>query len=166
MSYEKINAELGSCHLLIKITLVWACWTKMEFISMCMALRVFLITFAIAWMLDWTKPARVQETIQKKKNLQYQKSKKKKNTEKPVNPTVDDNKSLSESNSAEERAEDDVLPSVAAHGLPNAKNVAIGALNVNSLRKKIGAVQELITNDIDISLRSKLIKIFQTNNLT
>ena len=30
-----------------------------------------------------------------------------------------------------------------------------GALNVNSLRNKIGAVQDLITNNIDISLLSE-----------
>ena len=74
------------------------------------------------------------------------------NTDRPVNPTVDNIKSLSRNNSAEERAENDVFPSVTAHRLQNAKNVTIGALNVNSLRNKIGAVEELITNNIDICL--------------
>ena len=32
MSYERINVELGSCHLLITKTLVWVCRTKVEFI--------------------------------------------------------------------------------------------------------------------------------------
>ena len=41
------------------------------------------------------------------------------------------------------------------HRLQNAKNVTIGVLNVNSLRNKIGAVQELITNNIDICLFSE-----------
>ena len=44
------------------------------------------------------------------------------------------------------------FPSVTAHRLQNAKNVTIRALNVNSLRNKIGAVQELITNNINICL--------------
>ena len=76
------------------------------------------------------------------------------NTDRPVNPTVDSIKSLSRNNSAEERAENDVFPSVIAHRLQNAKNVTIGTLNVNSLRNKIGAVQELITNNIDTCLPS------------
>ena len=74
------------------------------------------------------------------------------NTDRPVNSTVDSIKSLSRNNSAEVRAENDVFPSVTAHRLQNAKNVTIGAINVNSLRNKIGAVQELITNNIDIVL--------------
>ena len=77
------------------------------------------------------------------------------NTDRPVNSTVDSIKSLSRNNSAEVRAENDVFPSVTAHRLQNAKNVTIGALNVNSLRNKIGAVQELITNNIDICLLSQ-----------
>ena len=48
-----------------------------------------------------------------------------------------------------------MFPSVTAHRLQNAKNVTIGALNVNSLRNKIGAVEELITNNIDICLLSE-----------
>ena len=79
------------------------------------------------------------------------------NTDRPVNPTNDNNKSLSRNNSAEESAENNnVFPSVTAHRLQNVKNVTIGALNVNSLRNnKIGAVQELITNNIDICLLSQ-----------
>ena len=77
------------------------------------------------------------------------------NTDRPVNPTVDNNKSLSRNNSAEERAGNDVFLSVTAHRLQNAKNATIGALNVNSLRNKIGALQELITNNIDICLLSE-----------
>ena len=77
------------------------------------------------------------------------------NTDRPVNPTVYNIKPLSRNNSAEERAENDVFPSVTAHRLQNAKNVTISALNVNSLRNKIGTVQELITNNIDICLLSE-----------
>ena len=79
------------------------------------------------------------------------------NTDRPVKPTVDTNKSLSTNNSAEENnsAKNDVFPSVTVHRLQNAKNVTIGARNVNSLRNKIGAVQELITNNIDIWLLSE-----------
>ena len=77
------------------------------------------------------------------------------NTDRPVNSTVDIIKSLSRNNSAEVKTENDVFPSVTAHRLQNAKNVTIGALNVNSLRNKIGAVQELITNNIDIYLLSE-----------
>ena len=62
---------------------------------------------------------------------------------------------LSRNISAEGRAENDVFPSVTAHRLQNAKNVAIGVLNVNSLRNTIGVVQELITNNIDICLLSE-----------
>ena len=45
--------------------------------------------------------------------------------------------------------------SVTAHRLRNAKNITIGALNVNSLMNNIGAVQELIANNIDICLLSE-----------
>ena len=47
-------------------------------------------------------------------------------TNRPVNPAVDNIKSLSRNNSAEERAENDVFPSATAHRLQNAKNVTIG----------------------------------------
>ena len=77
------------------------------------------------------------------------------NTDRPVNPTVDSIKSLSRNNSVEERAENDVFPSVTAQRLQNAKNATIGELNVNSLKNKTGAVQELITNNIDICLLSE-----------
>ena len=78
------------------------------------------------------------------------------NTGRSVNPTVDSIKSLSRNNSDEERVENDVSPSARAHRLQNAKNVTIGALNVNSLRNKIGVVvQELITNNIDTCLLSE-----------
>ena len=40
-------------------------------------------------------------------------------------------------------------------GYQNAKYVTIVSLNLNSLRNKIGAVQELITNNIDICLFSE-----------
>ena len=45
------------------------------------------------------------------------------NTGKPVNLTVDNNKSLSRNNSAEERAENDAFPSFTSHRLQNAQNV-------------------------------------------
>ena len=51
------------------------------------------------------------------------------NTDRSVNPTVDSIKSLGRNNSAEERAENDIFPSVTAHRLQNATNVTIGALN-------------------------------------
>ena len=70
------------------------------------------------------------------------------NTGKPVNLTVDNNKSLSRNNSAEEMAENDAFPSFTSHRLQNAQNVTISALDVNSLRNKMGAEQELITNNI------------------
>ena len=77
------------------------------------------------------------------------------NTDRPINPTVDNSKSLSRNNSAEEKVENDVFPPVTAHRLQNAKNVTIGVLNVNSLRNKIGTVEELVTNNIDICLLSE-----------
>ena len=77
------------------------------------------------------------------------------NIDRPVNPTVASIKSISRNNSAEERAENDVFPSITGHRLQNAENITIGALNVNSLRNKIGAVKELITNNIDICLLSE-----------
>ena len=51
--------------------------------------------------------------------------------------------------------ENDVFPSVTVHRLQNAKNATIDALNVNSLRNKIGAVDELITDNIEICLLSE-----------
>ena len=48
-----------------------------------------------------------------------------------------------------------LFQSVTAHRLQNAKNITIGALNVNSLRNNIGAVQELIANNIDLCLLSE-----------
>ena len=48
-----------------------------------------------------------------------------------------------------------LFQSVTAHRLQNAKNITIGALNVNSLRNNIGAVQELIVNNIDLCLLSE-----------
>ena len=89
------------------------------------------------------------------------------NTDRPVNPTVDNKKSLKRNNSAEERTENDVFPLVTAQMLQNAKNFTIGPRNVNSLTNKRRAVGEMITNNVDICLLSeaKLMKIFQTNNL-
>ena len=57
------------------------------------------------------------------------------NTDRPVNPIVENNKSLSGKNLSEERAENDVFPSVTAHSLLSFR-------------------------------RLKLMKHFQTNNLT
>ena len=47
------------------------------------------------------------------------------NTDKPVNPIVDNIRSLSKNNSAEERAENEVFPSFTAHRLQNAENVTV-----------------------------------------
>ena len=77
------------------------------------------------------------------------------NTDRFVNRTVDNKNSLSINTSAEARAENDVFPSFTAYRLQNAKNVLIVALHVNSLRNKTAAVQELITNNIDICLLSQ-----------
>ena len=46
-------------------------------------------------------------------------------------------------------------PQVQEHSLQNPKNVILGHLNVNSLRNKIEAVEELMQNNIDISLFSE-----------
>ena len=46
-------------------------------------------------------------------------------------------------------------PQVQQHRLKNPKNVILGHLNVNSLRSKIEAVEELMRNNIDISLFSE-----------
>ena len=110
--------------------------------------------------LTFTRNARKEESaIAKKVSKNFVFNVNSSNTDKPVNPTVNSSKSnnnkSSRNNSTEERAENDVSPSVIAHCLQNAKNVTIGALNVNSLRNKIGVVQELITNNIDICLLSE-----------
>ena len=57
--------------------------------------------------------------------------------------------------------------SVKAHRLQNPENVIIGHLNVNSLRNKITAVEELMRNKIDICLFSetKLDETFPNSNL-
>ena len=112
------------------------------------------------------KTERVESAIAKRVNKNLVLNVNNSNTDRPVNPTVDSIKSLSRNSFAEERAENDVFPSVTAHSLQNAKNVTIGALNVNSLRNKI-AVQELITNILTYASfqRLKLIKVFRTNNL-
>ena len=62
---------------------------------------------------------------------------------------------MSRNISAEEKAENDVFPSVTVHRLQNAKNAAIDALNVNSFRSKTGAVDDVITNNIEICLFSE-----------
>ena len=64
------------------------------------------------------------------------------------------------------RAEN-IFPSVTAHRLQNAKKITIGALNVNSLRNKMGAVQELeLILTYPCFQRLKLMKLFQANNFT
>ena len=85
------------------------------------------------------KPGKQESAIAKKVNKNLVFNVNSSNTDRPVNPTVDNNISLSRNNSAEERTENSV-----AHRLQNAKNVTIDVLNVNSLRNKIAAVQELI----------------------
>ena len=47
------------------------------------------------------------------------------------------------------------FPSVQAHTYKNPKNVIIGHLNVNSLRNKFVAVEEVIKNKIDVCLISE-----------
>ena len=102
------------------------------------------------------KPACVQETIWKRTICSSEDGKKKvfnvnsSNIDRPVNPNVDNSKYLSRNNSAEERAKNDAFPSVTVHRLENAKNVTIGALNVNSLSNKIRAVKESLINNIDM----------------
>ena len=60
------------------------------------------------------------------------------NTNRPVNPTVNNKKSLIRSNSSEERAENDAFPSVTTHRLQNAKNVTISALNIQYTISALG----------------------------
>ena len=106
--------------------------------------RVLLTTFAIVWMLDGRKPAWIQEAKRKKEESAMEKKLKKSlnvnrcNTYRSADLTVDNNKSLSRNNSSEERAENDVFPSVTAHRWQNDKNVTVGVLNVNFLRNKQG----------------------------
>ena len=47
------------------------------------------------------------------------------------------------------------FPPVTVHRFQNTKNVTISTLELNFLRNNIGAVQELITNNIDICLLSE-----------
>ena len=78
-----------------------------------------------------------ESAIAKKVNKSFAFNVNSSNPDRTVNSTVDNNKSLSRNNSAEERIENDVFPSVTAHRLQNTKYVTIGALN--SLRNKTGA---------------------------
>ena len=59
-------------------------------------------------------------------------------------------------------------PQVQQHRLKTQKNVILGDLNINSLRNKIGGVEELIRNNIDISLFSetKLDETFPNQQFT
>ena len=79
-----------------------------------------------------TKKKKICNSKKVKKSLNVNRC----NTDRPADPTVDNNKSLSRNNSSEERAETDAFPSATAHRLENAKNVTIGVLNVNFLRNK------------------------------
>ena len=79
-----------------------------------------------------TKKRKICNSKKVKKSLNVNRC----NTDRPADPTVDNNKSLSRNNSSEERAETDAFPSATAHRLENAKNVTIGVLNVNFLRNK------------------------------
>ena len=58
------------------------------------------------------KPEKQESAIAKKVNKNSVFNVNSSNTDRPVNPTVDSIKSLSRNNSAEERAENDVFPSV------------------------------------------------------
>ena len=102
------------------------------------------------------KTEKEESTITKRVNKNLVFNVNNSNTDRPVNSTVDNIKSLSRNNSAEKRAENDIFPSVTGHRLQNVKNVTIDALNVNSFRNKIRAVQELITKNIDICLLSEI----------
>ena len=68
------------------------------------------------------------------------------NTDRPSNSTVDNNRSLSKTNSVERRPESYAFLSVVADRLQNPKNIIIGHSNVISLRNKIEAVTQLIIN--------------------
>ena len=68
------------------------------------------------------------------------------NTYRPANLTVDNNRSLSKTNSVERRLESCAFLSVVADRLQNPKNITIGHSNVISLRNKIEAVTQLIIN--------------------
>ena len=77
------------------------------------------------------------------------------NADRPTNSTADNNKSLSKTNSVEKSTENYAFLLVVAHRLQNPKNITIGQLNVNSLRNKIEAVEELIDKNIEICLLSE-----------
>ena len=73
--------------------------------------------------------------------------------DRPVSPMFDKgNENLSESVSKHIRRSSNAYQAVKTHRLQNPKNVTIGHLNVNSIRNKIFAVEELIKNNIDICL--------------
>ena len=94
-------------------------------------------------------------------------------TDRLANSTVDNNNSLSKTNSVERRSENYDFLSVAAHRLQNPKSITIGHLTANSLRKKIEekvyyeVAEELIKKILTYlcSHTLTLMKLFRTNNL-
>lgn len=91
------------------------------------------------------------------------------NTNRPVNSAVDNNKSLSKTNSVERRSENYAFPSGVALRLQ--KNMTTIHLNLISLRNKISCGMkcwwvwlEKILRYVS-SQKLKLMKLFQTNNL-
>ena len=91
------------------------------------------------------------------------------NTDRPVNSAVDNNKSLSKTNSVERRSENYDFPSVVALRLQ--KNITIVHLNLISLKNKISCGMKCWWVWLEKVLRYvsyqklKLIKLFRTNNL-
>ena len=91
------------------------------------------------------------------------------NTDRPVNSAVDNNKSLSKTNSVERRSENYDFPSVVALRLQ--KNITIVHLNLISLKNKISCGMKCWWVWLEKVLRYvsyqklKLMKLFRTNNL-
>ena len=91
------------------------------------------------------------------------------NTDRPVNSAVDNNKSLSKTNSVERRSENYAFPSGVALRLQ--KNITIVHLNLISLKNKISCGMKCWWVWLEKVLRYvsyqklKLMKLFRTNNL-
>ena len=76
-------------------------------------------------------------------------------TDRPlVNQIIKESNLSSNAKNLDLRRNFNTFPLVKVHRLKNPKNVTIGHLNVNSLRNKFTAVEELIKGKIDISLIS------------
>ena len=79
------------------------------------------------------------------------------NTDKPIGscPETQNHLSVNKTTSRNKINSGNSYPQVQQRRLKNPKNVILGHLNINSLRSKIEAVEELMRNNIDISLFSE-----------